>query len=372
MATNTSIEWTRGDDGAPGATWNPLLGCERVSAGCDHCYAINTATIRAGNPHPKVAAAFEGLTERRDGRLDWTGRINLLPDRLTQPLSWRKPKRIFVNSQADLFHKDVPDEYIAKVFAVMALAPQHTFQVLTKRHARMRSLLNKPEFRQLLAEAAPLYGAKNPDAAQDYVMSTWPLPNVWLGVSVEDQKWANVRVPALLDTPAAVRWLSCEPLLGPVDLWEAVRDLRYACHACEFGTNRGDCNTHRPERLDWVVVGGESGPGARPMHPRWARSLRRQCTEAGVPYFFKQWGDWAEVDRASATHLLQVGGVLVDRKNATTDNPYGQGSGLAQDFVDRGRPGWVRVRRVGKKFAGRELDGRTWDEYPTTAAVVTS
>lgn len=351
MSDNSTIEWTE-------ATWNPLLGCERVSAGCDHCYAINTATIRAGNPHPKVAAAFEGLTERRDGRLDWTGRINLLPDRLTQPLSWRKPKRIFVNSQADLFHKDVPDEYIAKVFAVMALAPQHTFQVLTKRHARMRSLLNRPEFKHAVAVEMVNLAVRADDPKNRRPVVAWPLPNVWMGVSVEDQKWADVRVPALLDTPAAVRWLSCEPLLGPVDLTNVAPGLVYS--------NAGFNALVGSKRLNWVVVGGESGPGSRAMHPEWARDIRDACTTASVPFFFKQHGDWTEVDRTSATHLLQVNGALVDRKNATTDNPYGQGSGLAQDLADRGHPGWVRVRRVGKKFAGRELNGRTWDEYPTT------
>ncbi|MFI1194040.1 DUF5131 family protein [Micromonospora sp. NPDC020750] len=262
---DTSIEWAD-------KTWNPLLGCERVSSGCDGCYAITTATIRAGNPHPKVAAAFAGLTERRDGRLDWTGRINLLDDRLTQPLGWKKPQRIFVNSQSDLFHKAVPDYFIAKVFAVMSVASQHTFQLLTKRHGRMRSLLSSPAFQRLVADTAPLYAAGNPDLAQDNVLSVWPLPNVHLGVSVEDQKAANLRIPALIDTPAAVRWLSCEPLLGPVDL------------------DRTDKDALVDGGISWVVVGGESGPKARPMHPDWARSLRDQCIASEVPFFFKQTG----------------------------------------------------------------------------------
>jgi protein gp37 len=357
MSDNSSIEWTE-------ATWNPLLGCERVSPGCDACYAITTATIRAGNPHPRVAAAFEGLTERRDGRLDWTGRINLLPDRLTQPLRWRKPKRIFVNSQSDLFHKDVPDEYIARVFAVMALAPQHTFQLLTKRHARMRSLLSSDRFEIAVGTALVLY-ADHPGGAPWSTTRKidsglprpeyWPLPNVWLGVSVEDQQRADIRIPALLETPAVVRWISAEPLLGPVDLDEHLPyDDQYD------GLIRG---------VDWVVAGGESGPGARPMHPDWARGLRDQCTAAGVPFFLKQIGVWPEADRETATHLLQVNGSLVDRKNATSDNPYGAGSGLAQDLVDRGHPGWIRVRHTSKKFAGRKLDGRTWDEYPPVREV---
>ncbi|MEU4558576.1 phage Gp37/Gp68 family protein [Actinoplanes sp. NPDC023936] len=315
MSSKTSIEWTRGEDGSAGRTWNPLLGCERVSPGCDGCYAITTATIRAGNPHPKVAAAFAGLTERRDGRLDWTGRINLLPDRLTQPLSWRKPSKVFVNSQSDLFHKDVPDEFIAKVFAVMAATPQHSYQLLTKRHGRMRSLLNNAEWRSSVFLRESLTGR-----AENRPLPAWPLPNVWLGVSVEDQARAKLRVPALLHTPAAVRWLSCEPLLGPVSLIPWLN---------------GGVGTVAPADLDWVVVGGESGPRARPVHPDWARALRDECIAAGVPYFFKQWGEWAPL----------VPGV----------NP---GKEI------RAYPGAL-IQRVGKKAAGRELDGRTWDEYPT-------
>lgn len=354
MSNNSAIEWTE-------ATWNPLLGCDRVSAGCDRCYAITTATIRAGNPHPRVAAAFEGLTERRDGRLDWTGRINLLPDRLAQPLTWRKPRRIFVNSQSDLFHKDVPEDYIADVFAVMALAGQHTFQVLTKRHGRMRSLLKSPDFRKATQRATLVRaGSKAPWLVEPW----WPLRNVWLGVSVEDQRWANTRVPALLDTPAAVRWLSCEPLLGPVDLREAVRDQRYACHACEFG-NEGDCNTHRPERLDWVVAGGESGPGSRPMHPEWPRTLRDQCVKAGVPFFFKQWGQFALVADRPAN-----GDLWLAPDGATADWEPGDGH-VREGFGAFRWPGTrtVLVRRARNKHdTGRELNGRTWDEYPTALA----
>jgi protein gp37 len=346
VADNTSIEWAD-------CTWNPLLGCERVSSGCDRCYAINTATIRAGNPHPKVAAAFAGLTERRDGRLDWTGRINLLPDRLGQPLTWRKPRKVFVNSQSDLFHKDVPEEFIAQVFAIMAIAKQHTFQVLTKRHARMRSLLNRPEFRTEVQRAAL---QRVGDRAPWLVEPWWPLPNVHLGVSVEDQKWANVRIPALLDTPAAVRWLSCEPLLGPIDLTEVAPGTVYA--------NRGFNSLAGDPRIGWVVCGGESGPGARPMHPDWARSLRDQCVAAGVPYLFKQWGDW---------HPTGDGEWFLDQRCQVID-PSGKILGRPWCEVERlataERAGCAVVSRVGKKAAGRELDGRTWDEYPAERAAV--
>ena len=190
MSDKTKIEWTD-------ATWNPVTGCTMVSPGCDHCYAET------------IAHRFAGTAAYPDGFA-----VTLRPERLDQPLRWRRPRRVFVNSMSDLFHKDVPDEYIACIWAVMALAPQHTFQVLTKRHGRMRSLLDDDGFIQRVWNEMDgfLPRAKHPDE------SRWPLPNVWLGVSVEDQQRADLRIPALLDTPAAVRFLSCEPLLRPVDL----------------------------------------------------------------------------------------------------------------------------------------------------------
>ena len=293
MSDKTGISWTD-------ATWNPVVGCTKVSAGCDHCYAIRTARRMAANPNPLVSQAYAGT----EAGGEWTGRVNLLANRLDQPLRWRKPRRIFVNAQSDLFHKDVPDEFIVRVFAVMARTPHHTYQVLTKRHGRMRSLLSSGDFADRVGWAS-------------MTSVPWPLPNLWPGVSVEDQQTADLRIPALLDTPAAVRWISAEPLLGPVDL----RDYVYRWHeydgdTCDWGhCNRAAvavrrdfmhedpryvkmlpvCELHRG--LDWVVVGGESGPGARPMHPDWARSLRGQCASTGVPYFFKQWGEWAPEDQ---------------------------------------------------------------------------
>jgi protein gp37 len=250
VADKSAIEWTD-------ATWNPVTGCTEVSPGCDRCYAKTFAERWRGVPGHHFENGFD---------------VTLRPERLDQPLRWKKPRRIFTNSMSDLFHDSVPDEFIAEVFAVMALAKQHVFQVLTKRHGRMRSLLNGRDFRTAVQRAALVrVGGRAPWLVEPW----WPLANVWLGVSVEDQKWADIRVPALLDTPAAVRFLSCEPLLGPVDLdrwltWPSDGSIRHD--------------------LDWLICGGESGHGARPMHPDWARSLRNQCAAAGVPYFFKQTG----------------------------------------------------------------------------------
>ncbi|MEU8151729.1 phage Gp37/Gp68 family protein [Nonomuraea sp. NPDC048901] len=371
MADNTKIEWSD-------ATWNVVIGCDRVSPGCGMprfdgddpggCYAITQAHIRAANPHPKVAAAFAGLTERTEKGIDWTGKVNLLADRLDQPLRWRKPKRIFVNSLSDLFHERVPDEFIARVFAVMANAPQHTFQVLTKRHARMKSLLNKADFRLMCEaaeadlmndEASPISGPRR-RAWQRQWWSNFakPLRNVWVGVSCEDQKWADIRIPALLDTPAAVRFISAEPLLGPIDLFGPLvhpghrprltywLDGRPGWGAEE--TTATGLTTQRltvGPRLDWVIAGGESGPGARPAHPDWFRQLRDQCQQAGVAYLFKQWGGWAP------TGLKGIG-----------RSP--KGHALVGDPVDE-HGHRIEMARVGKKAAGRLLDGRTWDEFPT-------
>lgn len=301
MSDGSKIEWTD-------ATWNVVIGCDKVSPGCDHCYAIRTAHRFQEHPNPAVAAAYAGT----EAGGDWTGRVNLVESRLDLPLRWKRPRRIFVNAQSDLFHDQVPDEFIAQVWAVMALAHQHTFQILTKRHGRMRSLLNSDRFADLFAEA--LYTIEHPlgeEPAEPVGSAPGPLPNVWLGVSVEDQKRADLRIPALLDTPAAVRWISAEPLLGPVDIINSLGDSWLT-------------------GIDWIVAGGESGPGSRPMHPDWARSLRDQSEVAGVPFLFKQWGS----HRPSAVGSIVRGGVRFPMVPAS------------------------------KRAAGRELDGRTWDEYP--------
>jgi protein gp37 len=206
MADKSKIEWTQSDDGTSGATWNPVTGCEKVSPGCDHCYAETFAERWRGTPGHYFEHGFD---------------VQLRPDKLDQPLRWKSPRRIFVNSMSDLFHDDVPDEYIARVFAVMAVAQQHTFQVLTKRHARMRSLMSNPTFADTMLDylfEVPGGEQAKDEQAKDEQRVPWPLPNVWLGVSAEDQHWADIRIPALLNTPAAVRFVSAEPLLGPINL----------------------------------------------------------------------------------------------------------------------------------------------------------
>ena len=262
----TGIEWTD-------VTWNPVTGCRKVSPGCQHCYAETFA---------------------RRGMGPWKGRrfedVRTHADRLDAPLRWRKPRRVFVNSMSDLFHEDVPDDFIDRVFAVMLLARRHTFQVLTKRPERMRSYVRPGARLRVTVEAGRLADDGRGSLSEPIA---WPLPNVWLGVSCEDQQRAAERIPILLDTPAAVRFVSAEPLLGPIRLdWLRVKDGNL--HALR-GVRTDDFTScgvpdQRTARLGWVICGGESGPGARPCAVEWVRDIRDDCTAAGVACFVKQLG----------------------------------------------------------------------------------
>ena len=280
MSDKSAIEWTD-------ATWNPTTGCTKVSPACAHCYIERTPPFRVR------------------GRKFVNGHIplELHEDRLDAPLKRRKPTMYFVNSLSDLFHDDVPDAFIDRVFAVMALAEKHTFQVLTKRADRMLDYIRSrpacdPGHVAIWTEQGPVERDGVSEGMKYRVM--WPLPNVWLGVSVENQRFADERIPLLLQTPAHVRFLSCEPLLGPLNLSQALPSRR---HVLPMWAQ---------DQVDWVIVGAESGPNVRPTDPAWVRSVRDQCVAASVPFFFKQWG---------------------------------------------GRT---------SKSGGRDLDGRTWDEMPVT------
>ena len=301
MSNKTGISWTD-------ATWNPIRGCSRVSEGCRNCYAERVAVrfCGPGMPYEGLAnpIAPRDLMDRVGGRRGgWTREVRMVPEHLADPLRWRKPRRIFVNSMSDLFHEALTNEQIAAVFGVMAAAPQHTFQVLTKRAKRMREW-----FAWLLAgEVSP--SGKCFEAARgtvDFgswyrtVPQQWPLPNVWLGVSVENQAAANERIPELLATPAAVRFLSCEPLIGDVALSGVLvplegggHDVLAALAGLRWGARRDlPPGMHligaRGPSIDWVIAGCESGPGARPCDVAWLRSLRDQCIDADVPFFLKQ------------------------------------------------------------------------------------
>jgi len=280
---DSSIEWTD-------AVWNPVRGCSKVSAGCTNCYAMKQAHRFSGPGQP-----YEGLTHVVKGKgPQWTGAVRTVPEMLERPLRWRKPRRVFVNSMSDLFHPDVPDEFVDQVFAVMALTPQHTYQILTKRPERMAHYFlpigqtNRSDW--VWVQMASILNRHR------LAYPEWPLPNVWLGTSVEDQAAADERIPHLLRCPAAVRFLSCEPLLGPVDLRKLTKG-DYTAHpaGAEVYTLEGmyaipDHDWDAPGRIDWVIPGGESGPGARPCDVEWIRGLVQQCRAAGVAPFVKQLG----------------------------------------------------------------------------------
>ncbi|MEA2935038.1 MAG: hypothetical protein QOD74_1684 [Variibacter sp.] len=344
MADKSKIEWTD-------ATWNPVTGCSVVSPGCTNCYAMQLAGTRLAR-HPSRV----GLTDMSKAGPVWNGHVRLNEQWLTQPLEWKRARMIFVCAHGDLFHESVPDEWIDRVFAVMALAPQHTFQVLTKRAERMRAYLRKAGVERRVYELACdlaieedadvvlIAPGVDPNLAPPgprVFLDQWPLPNVWLGVSTERQKEAFARIPHLLQTPAAVRFVSAEPLLGPIDLRKA------------WQVNASGALERAFPSLDWVIAGGESGKRARPMHPDWARSLREQCEAADVEFFFKQWGEWVPL------HALSFGDgreIVIGADGHHVTAPDRQDHTCARMFC------------VGKKAAGRLLDGRTHDGMPGRCA----
>lgn len=336
MADNTKIEWTD-------ATWNPITGCAVVSPGCTNCYAMKLAGTRLQH-HPSRA----GLTKTSKAGPVWTGEVRFNKEWLHQPLQWKRPRMIFVCAHGDLFAEGVTDEWLDQIFAVMSSAPQHTFQILTKRPERMREYLTTKmrQFKISTAQVALEYPIPSPG-----IFPILPLPNVWLGVSVEDQQRADERIPILLATPAAVRWLSAEPLIGAINIVDAM------------WAGDADPLEYLSSSIDWVVAGGESGPGARPMHPDWARTLRDQCADAGVPFLFKQWGHWRKWDDVASgftncSRFDRLGNVVEAR--ARLHYPYRNGFVQPEsDFPWRGE-----YLRFDKKTAGRLLDGVLHDAYP--------
>jgi protein gp37 len=340
MAQRSSIEWTD-------ATWNPVRGCSRVSEGCRNCYAELIAARFSG-----PGQAYEGLARRTKAGPRWTGRVQLVERHLEDPLRWRDGRRIFVNSMSDLFHEALTDEQIDRVFAVMQAAPQHTFQVLTKRPARMLDYVrgSADRVRASGEDLATQHGWCH--AHED---APWPLPNVWLGTSAEDQATANERIPLLLQTPAAVRFISAEPLLGPIN-------VELACCACPWPADALQtrhllscpCARYPLPRnipLDWVIVGGESGPGARPMNLAWARAIVAECRADSVAVFVKQMGRWVLGDHAD----FQVHHWLLDDGRGFVPPIFGP--------AVHTRP----TNAIG--FRVRDAKGGNWDEWATDLRV---
>jgi len=402
MADHTHIEWTD-------ATWNPITGCSIVSPGCTHCYAMKLAGSRLKHTPSRQGLTIDtmargGEAEGRAGRQKsnpvWNGEVRFNEQWLDQPLRWKRPRRIFVCAHGDLFAENVPDEWIDRVFAVMALAPQHTFQVLTKRAARMREYMlerwqpapartlpdgfhipaeKRGETRLTQVERAcepileklGLADTENDDLWTEdgrckAMQWQWPLPNVWLGVSAEDQRRADERVPDLLATPASVRFVSAEPLLGSIQFDDFCNGHKFidALRGNWWHDNPNGPNpiSRGHEKLDWIIVGGESGNGSRPMHPNWARSIRDQCAAAGVAFFFKQWGSWADFTEIEPKPVCsedriftasgEVVGVGVD---------FGRKGMVNADWKERGAA-WMG--RVKKSYSGRLLDGVEHSAFP--------
>ena len=341
----TSIEWTD-------RVWNPVRGCSRVSEGCRNCYAERIAA-RFSDESVMIDAApsgpqqFHGFAIRTPSGPRWTGKVELIKSKLTEPFHWKKPQRVFVNSMSDLFHEALPDESIDRVFAVMALCPHITFQILTKRPRRMLEWFKgdgRARWEDHVYNRAYLMSTKYSAA----VPSTWPLLNVWLGVSVEDQATADERIPLLLQTPAAIRFVSYEPALGPVD-FDRRQEQPYWFSS--FNPAYGQAG------IDWIIAGGESGPDARPPHPDWFRNTRDQCQDAGVPFFFKQHGDWREPKE----------GESYNTRHGRAGKPPAfivQHSGTVDCFHQPNDDRPTTMIRVGKKKAGALLDGREWKEFP--------
>jgi protein gp37 len=267
MIADITIEWTD-------AIWDPLAGCTRKSAACRHCYAEALTAASAQNNQ-----WGHGFAEMGPAGPSWTGTIALREDRLALPLTWNTPRRVLVNSLSDLFHEAAPIETIDRVFAIMALAPHHTFQVLTKSPKIMQAYIADTTIPGRITRGMDEIAAD----AGAHVIAAWPMPNVWLGVTSENQKEAERRIPVLLQTPATVRWIAAEPLLEPID-------LKLGSWLCDAPERKGASGAG--PWLDWVVAGGEIGAEAQPCHPDWARLLRDQCAKGGTAFFWRQWGEY--------------------------------------------------------------------------------
>ncbi|API58306.1 hypothetical protein BSL82_02440 [Tardibacter chloracetimidivorans] len=328
MADHTHIEWTD-------ATWNPVTGCSVVSPGCTNCYAMKLAGTRLQHHKSRY-----GLTVGSKAGPVWNGEVRFNAEWLDQPLRWKRPRKIFVCAHGDLFHENVPDEWIDRVFAVMALCPQHIFQVLTKRPDRMRKWVSRAVG---LAQAAQCGGTVIADELP-YVTGAichpagqrdWPLPNVWLGVSVEDQARADQRREDFANTPAAIKFVSYEPALGPVD-WEG----------WDF--------------IDQIISGGESGSAARPSHPDWHRAARDFCAANDMAYFFKQWGEYAPGEIAGDYLDPERVAKGISLWDGRWEERWSYPDGHVDDEPD--------LYRVGKKRAGRLLDGVLHSAFPQVRA----
>ncbi len=355
---NTSIEWTD-------KTWNPVSGCAKVSAGCKNCYAEQLWPRLNAPGQPYEGRPFTD--------------VKCHPERLRQPIRWRKPAKIFVNSMSDLFHEDVPDQFIIDVFDIIrecyATRRGHIFQILTKRPERMADFYSRLRFN---GNEGGIYGrtwlCDDPNDRSAYspmgLHGCTGLKNIWLGVSVEDQQAADERIPWLLQTPAPVRFLSIEPMLGEINLraiqWPGKHKVDVLLKGAWDlpGWFKGFTNHSDMNGIDWIIVGGESGPHGRPMHPDWARKIQEQCEFAEVPFLFKQWGSHKPIRSYYGEDDDD------DLEIDPHEHPFKIvcPSGYIWNVDFDGQPPsdcWI-MQKTHKKRSGRTLDGKIYDEYPLT------
>lgn len=351
----SKIQWTE-------ETWNPLAGCDPISSGCKNCYAATMAKRLGAMAEADIAAGrdpggkrkYIGTAERRGGVDVFNGLVVLDPKSLDEPQSWKRPRTIFVNSMSDLFHKRVPDEYIDQVFAVMYECQWHTFQILTKRADRLPAYLNSCDrilriagaaWRRLEARAPEKAAVLRPQDVAADIAAMWPLKNVWLGVSIENQKRAEQRVMPLLTADAAVRFVSCEPLLSSIYLrllpW---KDCAIDAMTGDAFDRVRDRKVAEINKLDWVIAGGETGP--RPCHPDDVRGLRDQCQATGTKFFFKQWGTWQPISTTDGRQILPLPTMRYDTAKRTC---------------------FLRAQKHNKH---RLLDGREWNEMPSREVLI--
>jgi protein gp37 len=322
----TNIEWTHIPGYLP-ETWNPTAGCTKKSEGCKECYAIPQAWIRMHNP--KLKEKYTDTVEKlANGKLNWTGKINIYEPHMELPLKWKKPRAIFVDSMSDIFHENLYKngilglEFLDKLIEIIYNCPQHIFIILTKR-------------------------IDITDVVLPRILKSYRYPeNIWLGVSVENQKAADERIPVLLRMPVRVKLLSCEPLLAFVNL------NKYLLEGKIWNTIPIKDRTKWLDLIDWVIVGGESGKHARPMHPKWALSIRDQCAEANVPFFFKQWGSWMP--------LMSYAKCITNDKSCISIDIDGN----IVDSLDKLKNDSYAFMKKSKKEAGRMLDGKEYNEFP--------
>ncbi len=381
MAVGTLIGWTHRPNTQP-ATLTVTMGCRRRSPGCGiprwledlggGCFAIREVARQQHLP------GRAGLVARRadDGVLDWTGKVVLLADRLRVPYSWPQPTTVFVNDLSELFDDEVPDAYLAALWCVAwwtstvstarvrrprsRTAPTHTYMILAKNHARLRSWIRGwrlPAVRTAWVREAQAQGWCDALDVANVERMDPVLPNIWVGVSVERQEEAELRIPALVETPAAVRYMSCEPLLGPLRADRVrLRDGRYLNALAGTVCNpEGGIYAAAAGTVDWVIAGGESKPGCRPPHPDWFRSLRAQTHHHRRSFFFKQWGDWVPPG--------QAGDITEPAATTSTATVWPDGTWRYGD-VGTTADGSALLWKVGKKRAGHHLDGRAWEQFP--------